>query len=790
MITLTPLFEEQIANIVNQTEDSLSNLQSHNVPHSHNLELVSSDEYVYDNERFTLSKEDSEHTKIFRSFNFPLLTNANHKHKFLYTLNRAVAESLVIPMIVTKNIKGTEYVIPWDDIIIVRDDVDVYLVIYGLNSDTVAEDIKCMIIPYPITYSTSIESKDKFPKIGFVFDNEGFAIYDSYRYSQAAIVIEINSNWILHKEFAFEEVTNGFVVDFGNKGRVSKDSIVVYKNNNIVTDNSKYIEYLGNNIFKLKDPDSALNLVVEAYYYERVDESVDNIYNLTKDGLNTYGNAILNGEELPEWYNKLAENLNLAANPPYEEAVQERFKKIYKYRKDLFFPNEGNTDINMNNVYVSHIKGSDILRTNDISTNTATMMTGRWKDEDSGLLQDFFYPIVFVNGKLYRKYNSIDIDKKSGLFTISTKKIKPDDDVEIYYVGESNSNVITATIPSSTKTITSSIDLTDCTIFEKDPTPINYPNITKNENACYEYTIDCTIEKTDVDTYSITFTDDKYYDKEVVIVSNKQFLTYSDISEGGENIFIELPEDFKYAQDPDRYMVFVGGKKINNEDLIFNFPKADNPFPFISIYSTILFEEGDMVDVIYMPYKVKTKIIEEYIQSDGIISVDDTFLPCGLNTENIMLFVNGNKISNNDIDIISDNIMQIKSDKLQSVKNLSIIIPDIEPSLPEELYRTDKWNELINSLSREELSVIFERALIEDTEEDMNDNKVQRNAVLLEIFRDYYADLYEGEPFAYDGTDEILDENNKDADMNYILNVANARVKNSVDFDKLGQYDK
>ena len=138
-------------------------------------------------------------------------------------------------------------------------------------------------------------------------------------------------------------------------------------------------------------------------------------------------------------------------------------------------------------------------------------------------------------------------------------------------------------VPSSTKTVRCGLDLTDCMLFEEKPNPVNYPNIAYDENACFQYSIDFTCTKNEDGTYTIIFNDDKYYDTKVVAVSNRQFLVYGDVSEGGENVCIDLPKDFEYAQNIDHYMVFVNGKKIDNDDLIFNFPKEDNPFPHIAL---------------------------------------------------------------------------------------------------------------------------------------------------------------------------------------------------------------
>ena len=186
-----------------------------------------------------------------------------------------------------------------------------------------------------------------------------------------------------------------------------------------------------------------------------------------------------------------------------------------------------------------------------------------------------------------------------------------------------------------------------------------------------------------------------------------------------------------------------------------------------------------------MPYSVKTAYKADSINPNGINKLNN-LLACGLNTENILLFINGYKVSNKEINIISDDILQINSKYVNSTKNLSIIIPDILPALPVDLYKSDSWNEIIDGLTDNDLDTLFSTTTIKNIDTDIYDNQVQRKAVLLEIFRDYYSDLYEGDPFEYDGTEEILDENDKDIDMNYIIRVADSSKKNSINFNNLG----
>lgn len=772
--------ENDILEISKGTKDKLEKIQSITVPYRYDLELNETDNYVYNNTTYRLTREERQTTKIFKSYNFPFLANSNHVPTFLYTLTKAVNKNLVSAMILTKSINGEEFAIPWDDIIIVRDGVDVYFVIYNTTIDMKVDNFNCLLIPYPVTYKTKLASEDEFPKTGFVFDNEGYAILDKYSYYQASMIIDINKDYLKCINYKFDDPTNEFTITKFNNGRLFANNIIIYHDNNIVTSNTRYIEYLDNNLFRFIDPAIATNVTLKVFYNSSLPDSVDNIFKLSKNGFKSLNGFKIN-DSVPDNFSKIFDNLVLDS-----KELNTKIDDILKYRKEILYP--ANKNITNSYLYSYTTTGANIIKVQDEVTGLTPLVTNRWIDED-GSMKNVLYPIIFVNNKLYKRYGSLKRENGKGLkFTLNTSKIQADDKVEMYFVGQSlEKTKETITVKSSTDSIKSRLDLTNCMLFESDPEPENYPNIVDKEDACFQYSIDFTCSKNSDGTYNITFKDDKYYNTKVVAVTNKQFLSYSDISEDGENVCIDLPESFAYAQNIDQYMVFVNGKKIDNEDLIFNFPKKDNPFTHVSIYSTILFGDGDSVDVIYMPYSVKTKYKADEISRDGIIKFEDGFLPCGINVNNVLVFVNGYKINNSDINIISDDVLRIESDILDSTKNISVIVPDIPYTLPTSLYKSDSWNEIVSGLSDDDLYVLFAGdSTISNTDKDMNDDKVEKNAVLLEIFRDYYAEYYDGDPFEYDGDESILDEEDRDLDMNYLVHVANAKKKNSINFNNLG----
>lgn len=777
MINLTPKRELKVLNTVERTDSNLQMIQDIKSIHRFKLNMDAVGYYFYDGIKSTLDPKDSSTSKLFKVFNMPLLPEANRNKKFIYTYKQMIEKHISYGMIFTKKIDGVEYAISWDDIIVIREDTNMYMIISNIDSANInANSINALIIPFATSYKKSIPSEDKFPENGFVFDSEGRAIFNKYNYKDASMVITIESEDFDYYEYEFTSMSQGIIATLDDKGSVFQNSIIVYKDGNIVTDNTKYIEYVGNNSYKILDPELSEDLLLlRVYYFNKAMISTNYTNMLSEDAFSELASMKMS-ESLDDKYAKIFELLNLDSDKPLSENIQERLNKVIKYKKSII---EEHLDVNRDVLYVSHAKGKDLKRNED-SYDISTLGLELWQKE--GYVQNVFYPLIFSNNKLIRDIDTININNRYRNYCLNTRKIGIEDNIELYYFGQVPRE-ITQTIVVSNGDRLVDVNMDNYTIFEKNPTPVDYPEIADREDACFEYKVKYTYT-TNGETSIIEFEDSKYYDTELLLVSNKQYHIYSSISENGENVCINLPEEFRYAQNEDQYMVFIDGKKISNDYLIFNFPDATNPFPFVSIYSKIIFKDAQKIDVIYVPFELKEYRYDS-INRNGIVRVDNDILPCPINTENMMVFLNGSKINNNNIDIISDNVFKINTEDICSTMNLSIIIPSINPAI-EILDENDDWNEFIDTLSLEDL-YIFSDVLLDNNEESIYDNETYHKAILLEIFRDFYSYKYDGEPFLYNGNDEILEDAEQDVDMNYILNVANARVKNSVNFDHLDE---
>lgn len=798
---ITPFIENRILDIVRQTKPRLSNIQNQRSVSKYDLQLRTVDHFVYEDEKYTIGE--NANIRVFQVYNLPLLHNYIHNKKFYISFNEAINRRILIPIILTKITIGEdgnkyENAILWKDMVVVRNEYnDFYLLISNIPDAITDNQIGCIRLPFNIKYNSNIPAKNLFPTIGFVFNDLGEAILSEDDYKESSMSVSIITNDLNYNTFNFPNGTNGFIIDIDKGNVIFQNNLILYKEGLIVTDSERYLTMVRPNTFLFNYPEDCEDIIIKAYYFNRANKSCDNLYNLDHDSIITYLQMDIDGAA-PSFIEKLHESLDLDSlivhnqddpfdpnNDDYLSILEKRYNKIISYNKKLLFSDETSSEYNLDNLVVDHITGKEIYESEDEDTGICTLPLRRWKNSE-GRYNGTFKPIIFVNNELYKYYHTLILNNND-TYSFYSRDISFDDKVEIYYIGQTEDTweykEYIINVPSSTKKIKSKWDVRNCMIFEKNPVPIEYPDVVEYDHGTLQYYIDFTCIKEDDETYTINFADSSYYDKDLILVTKDQFLTYSDVSEDGENIHIILPEEFKYAHEPSHYLVFLNGRRIDNSRLEFNIPKKDNPFYEISIYSSIIFQDKDRVDVIYLPFAVSDIAHATDIDTrTGLLTIDANDLPFGLNKENYLLFVNGYKVNNDNINIISDNVLQLTKN-IDSVSNITLSLVEMNPNQASSLFMTDDWNDLITSLTDEEIASLYDRVNITDTDISILENETYKKAVLLEIYKDYYGLHYSGIPLNYTTNDTLLDPNYKDRDDNILIDAANARSNTSVNFD-------
>ena len=827
---ITNYIEDRINKVYEQTDSSLHNIQISNCIRPFKPEVMTNKNYVVKDYEYKISLDNYPNGRIFKIFNLPLTPNtpmsfygsAINDIKYAITYKEAVANKYVEPIIFMKKRYDYCCVIDWNYIWICKNGLDIYLIFENYSSEFTDNDLYGIILPDIARYINKEENPSYKPKpSSIVFNIDGYPVdikYDKDNniiegFDRYSFGYDISSKYISYSEFGFDggsSINRGFVMPMPNGCELFVDSIIIYKDGRIIENSNDCLKKIDSNTFIIKDDDTGESeYTFKVYYYTDTIESCNNIYHLDYRKRMIYLESKYD-ERIPEKFNPLYDPLDLNRDEfeiryrksevgesgaiiysdpeylsSYTDSLHDKFEKILKYRKELLYPNRENTEYNRNNVSVYHITGREIMNNED--ENGITTLNQKLWFKDNGEVGGTCKPVIFVNNKLYNKYYTLEMHN-NGTYSFNSSFINRDDDVEIYYFGQTPNVHITNykeyTIPSDTKTVSCDIDMRNALIFEKEPVPTQY-DLSEVKTITMQYHIPFTATINENGTFTVVFEDESYYDKEVIIVPNTQFITFSDIAEEGEAVNIVLPESFKYAHNIDHYMVFINGKRISNDCLEFNIPKKDNPFYELSIYSSIIFAEGDRVDVLYLPFAMTEIVNENTIPDDAMVKMFRHEFPFGLNLENYLIFVNGMKVNNNEIEIVSDNTFKINNN-ICTIDNLSIVNIDIIPTQIDQLFNSDDWNDLVTELESSDLVTFYKDTIITEEIPNIRENETYKKAILLEIFRDYYGIHYEGVPLAYTTNEELLDEKYKDIDDNILVDAANARVILNIDYDKEG----
>lgn len=242
--------------------------------------------------------------------------------------------------------------------------------------------------------------------------------------------------------------------------------------------------------------------------------------------------------------------------------------------------------------------------------------------------------------------------------------------------------------------------------------------------------------------------EDRYYKYKMLnFTSSRQFRQmYYNVFE--EQSIFDLDQSFRFCQNKKQYLVFVNGKKLNFNEFDLLIPRMDkytiytiraltdsngnvilvNDKPLevlnteaediytetdrMSIRTNIPLNQGDIIDILYVPDPYDEIILNNYIPNEnGVVELDKDILQYPFSKDLFLIYMNGKKISNDLIEDISKNKIRIKSisdDDKVNMKNITIckyIIPD---KVLKELYSYgDDWSDAIDKLNDSDFHKLF-----------------------------------------------------------------------------------
>ena len=232
--------------------------------------------------------------------------------------------------------------------------------------------------------------------------------------------------------------------------------------------------------------------------------------------------------------------------------------------------------------------------------------------------------------------------------------------------------------------------------------------------------------------------DERYRDTNVCLFSNNTFRYYGVKLDEYDVAGVILPREFSYCKEWDQFMVFINGRRLDQNSYCITTMKTTNPFTETSVFMTIPLEYGDVVDVFYLPKKYEDISKFVSVSPTGYITIPKNLLPYGFSENLIMIFLNGRKI---DYAITKDiNSYQIKIDEnIESRHNLTIVKYIYNDEYKEMNKNTSEWDEIMDSLYYKEKNKLMNgKEIIIGNENSYKEYETTLKTPIYEVLYHYY----------------------------------------------------
>lgn len=769
---------QRIEELKPTTESSIMDRQRYLVPSfiELNPKLIW-DAYKIAGDRFTIT---GDFAFAIQVSNLPYNQDVIDKREepyFIDSLKNMVERNEIRPILIFYN----NLFIPWSKIKIVRDIYVSYVLLGDVKDYEHVDSIKCVSFPFNINYKESQEIISE--PSSLIFDKNGewnstqgnivispadpcifflsavtsnaFNKYEVEGLSRTFSIFPFNFCFVFKDHQLYPDAKievdkyNLLTVDDGSRGDWSELSIIFYlclsgnKNSNShefkIANAAELIESAKTNNNTPTD-DSLINRLdfhfsIDKLYETNIADSIRSVMDYDSelmDKIYTDLSMIDTVEYTGAEFIKLAKNGYVTLNENRKKILDDGQEVLFKIRPMLF----------VNNTLYEHMRGI-IISANMIKIPTSGI------DKNDRIEILLFKEII---NKVYIAANAtIDSDDKINL--ISTEEVLAE-------LEESNLEIYTSTTPDNAEISMTSVDEFNRVQFKMDSSSIHE----NDGKISFEV-------NTGEHMYSGTIP--------ITLVSKKQFRYMGFVSQSIRFNFTLTP-DFNFCLNKNQYMIFINGKKIeqNNFRLISADPKR--PFDDISIYMSIEYGVGDRIDVFYLPMVLKEFISAPRIPLSGNLYLDRTKFDYGLNKNMYLIFINGNKIASSQIKNINSSKLHIDAD-INTVNDLCILQHIKSQDVLREAFveNESEWDNATNSLNWEKLSKTLNLSNdhISDVEEDFNAWQIDNIEILHEIARDYWLStrVYEGGDFIYDYDDIIID--GKDIYESSITRLQNAMIE-------------
>lgn len=552
------------------------------------------------------------------------------------------------------------------------------------------------------------------------------------------------------------------------KETLFRENFIMFKDGLLFPDCE--IEEYGNNIFTINNNDEK-NITVAMFNPSMIEETIEHSDIFNRDNFNTFIMDYINNptQDKEKLLTLATEQLNYSYmdNASYEDNYNMGFNSIMSFNPLLF-----------NNLMQTTIKSSVIYgsKANEHIKNYKGLKIPRSKCSDHET-----YVIVFINGEIIENYNEMYVTSNY-FFLPRTEEFATGDVIEFLYFTDCDNNEIhfniTDNMISKLKDSTEVefveselfkeyIKSEDIKIFAEYPEEILiYKDlIKKNKDIAFN------ISYRNTDKKLLLFKEViNNKSNDLIAVSSRKFI-YERLYVDQKAYRIKLSERFRYCDNQKQYMLFINGRRMEDDSFLITIPKYSRPFWGMYLYTARFVGPDDRVELFYVPEELSNintdDISPTTISTNGYIETDKNNLDTPCNGNSYLYFVNGKKIPSIDIIPIDSHSIKLNSD-IRTVSGLKInkAYRSISDSVKSYMKSNtlSKYDNLIKyikenpNLGYDKLNYLFNTYSSINTnegyvEEDKLKINVKKYAIITEIIRDFWVTSgfdYSGEKFIYD----------------------------------------
>ena len=467
--------------------------------------------------------------------------------------------------------------IKWSDITIVKDVYYSYIIADKTNAP-LSEKIDIIMLPFNVYYSENNEVKEGYEEI-FRFNNNG-------RLSEiGSTVVSVLDKYLVYDKYnAPLGDLVGHNVDFvPDKYKLFKENFIFFRNKKLYTRGDVQVNDL--NILTLDNGNSNGEIDYKVFFHDDANSPANNVLRMQNTPYvnSVLQNAAKNPDDEPYYVKRLKEGFDFKFDnkKDYAQNVRDAIDYIYDYNPLLLVPAFKSP------VHVVTYTGTQI---NELVKDQSLIMLRLKADKHET------YMIPFLNGELYPYYENVTYSLNT--FNIPVyEPLKDDDILEIMYFKFVDNTILRGKVTKED----GYVGLGDyilkpyLEVYADRHVNMEYPTIGFNSRLAYK--IDPIYDE---ETGIMTFDDDYYYGRELAFVGKNRFI-YVGYNITKKAFKFQLSDDFKYCSNQLQFMVFVNGRRLNNDEYNITILKHTRPFDDLWLYSTKVLNPGDKLAVFYLP---------------------------------------------------------------------------------------------------------------------------------------------------------------------------------------------